>query len=294
MTLRHLQIFIAVCKYKSTVETSKQLHIAQPSISFAIKEIENHYGIKLFDRISRKLILTEDGKFFLFQANDIINKVNNLESSLKNSDSTKIIKLGCSSSIATFLLPTILKTFKNENINSKINITIRDSKTLKDLILENNLDLALIETPIYDQNIVLNNFYEDSLILYLSKNNTLVNKDKIHLKDLIDKNLILREKHSAVRTLIDSLFISNSIDLNIENDSTSTQAILSLIDNDLGLSILPSLWKDYIKNYPNITTRNIYDLNINRKYSIIYHKNKYLSKNIQTLINICTNINCEK
>jgi len=288
MTLRHLKIFIAVCKYKSTVEASKQLHIAQPSISLAIKEIEENYGIKLFDRISRKLIRTEDGKLFLSKATEIIDKFNNLESSMSDNDGKKIINLGCSTTIATFILPKILERYYEEKSNVKINLTIRDSLTLKNLILENKLDLALIETPIIDNSIISTSFYKDSLLLYLSKYNQLSKKESLELKDLIYENIILREKHSAVRYLIDSLFISNNIDKNITSDSTSTEAIISLVENNIGVSILSSLWKNQLNANTNIITKEIVDISLKREYLIIQHKNKNISKSIQSLINILT------
>ncbi len=288
MTLRHLKIFIAVCKYKSTVEASRKLHIAQPSISLAIKEIEDNYGIKLFDRISRKLILTEDGKLFLQKATEIIDKFNNLESSMSDNDGKKIINLGCSTTIATFILPKILEQYYQNQDNVKINLTIRDSLTLKNLILENNLDLALIETPIIDNSIISTSFYKDNLLLYLSKFNKISQKEFIFLKDLIYENIILREKHSAVRSLIDSIFISNNIDKIITSDSTSTEAIISLVENNIGVSILSSLWKKQLKENTNIITKEISDISLKREYLIIQHKNKNISDSIKRLISILT------
>lgn len=286
MTLRHLRIFIAVCKYKSTVEAAKKLHIAQPSISLAIKEIEENYGIKLFDRISRKLILTDDGKLFLTQATEIVNKFNNLEYSMSDNDSKKIINLGCSTTIATFILPIILEKFYHEIKNVKINLTIRDSLTLKELILGNELDIALIETPIIDSSIISTSFYKDSLLLFLSRHNKLSQKKYIELKDLLNENLILREKHSAVRSLIDSIFISNNLDISINSDSTSTEAIISLVENNIGISILSSFWKNQLNNDTNIITKKISKISLNREYLIIQHKNKNTSKSVQKLINI--------
>ncbi len=291
MTIRHLKIFIAVCDYKSTVEASKQLNIAQPSISFAIKEIENYYGIKLFDRISRKLVLTNDGEKFLFQARDIINKVNNLEINFKDNDSTQIITLGCSATIAIFILPNILKKFKETNKNINFNLIIRDSKTLSQMLLKNELDLALIETPILDKDLVSKPFYNDNLLLYLSKDNKLLKRDIIKLEDLKNENIILRERHSAVRKLVDATFIANNFNTTISWESTSTQAIISLVENNLGITILPSLWSNSLKSDSNIITKEITNLKIKREYSIINHKNKYISPVINEFIINCLNYN---
>jgi DNA-binding transcriptional LysR family regulator len=291
MTIRHLKIFIAVCDYKSTVEASKQLNIAQPSISFAIKEIENYYGIKLFDRISRKLVLTNDGEKFLFQARDIINKVDNLEINFKDNDSTRIITLGCSATIAIFILPNILKKFKETNKNINFNLIIRDSKTLSQMLLKNELDLALIETPILDKDLVSKPFYNDNLLLYLSKDNKLSKRDIIKLEDLKNENIILRERHSAVRKLVDATFIANNFNTTISWESTSTQAIISLVENNLGITILPSLWSNSLKSDSNIITKQITNLKIKREYSIINHKNKYISPVINEFIINCLNYN---
>lgn len=287
MTLRHLNIFISVCENKSTVAAAEKLHIAQPSISFAIKEIESHYGIKLFDRISRKLILTEEGKVFLYQAREIINKVNQLESSLKDCDLTKKIKLGCSTTIAIFLLPEILKNFETTNNQVKIELTVRDSNTLADLVLKNELDLALIETPVNKKDIISKPFFCDSLLLFLSKDNHLAKKSNIKLLDIEQNTLILREKHSAVRKLIDSILIANNIKINDVWDSTSTQAIISLVEQNLGITILPSLWATNLNKKSTLIAKEITDIALKREYMIITHKNKYLSPTINELINIC-------
>lgn len=287
MTLRHLTIFISVCENKSTVRAAEKLHIAQPSISFAIKEIESHYGIKLFDRISRKLILTEEGKVFLYQAREIIDKVNQLESSLRDCDLTKKIKLGCSTTIAIFLLPEILKKFEASNRMVKIELTVRDSNTLADLVLKNEIDLALIETPVNKKDIIATPFYCDSLLLFLSKDNILSKEKHIKLVDLENNTLILREKHSAVRKLIDSILISNNIKNDNIWDSTSTQAIISLVEQNLGLTILPSLWASNLKNNNYIINKEIEDISLKREYMIIHHKNKYISPTLDDLINNC-------
>ena len=79
MTLRHLRIFVAVCETGSMTAAASQLFIAQPSISLAVSEMEEYYGVKLFDRISRKLYLTENGRRALQYARHIIDLLDEME-----------------------------------------------------------------------------------------------------------------------------------------------------------------------------------------------------------------------
>ena len=86
MTLRHLKIFVAVCETGSTTAAGEKLHIAQPSVSLAISDLEDYYGIKLFDRIGKRLHITEAGKKFLQYATHIAGLFEDMEKEIRNSD----------------------------------------------------------------------------------------------------------------------------------------------------------------------------------------------------------------
>ena len=105
MTLRHLRIFVAVCETGSMTAAASQLFIAQPSISLAVSEMEEYYGVKLFDRISRKLYLTENGRRALQYARHIIDLLDEMEQGVKDLDTVGQLRGGTSITIGTYLLP---------------------------------------------------------------------------------------------------------------------------------------------------------------------------------------------
>ena len=84
MTLRHMKIFVAVYECEGVTAAAKRLHIAEPSVSLAIKELEEYYGIKLFDRMSRKLYITDQGSEFIKYAKHIVDLFDELENKFKN------------------------------------------------------------------------------------------------------------------------------------------------------------------------------------------------------------------
>ena len=99
MTLRHMKIFISVCKEKSITIAAKKLYISQPAVSNAIKELESYYGTPLFDRISKKIYLTETGKTVYDYALHINSSFEELETSVRSSDATSQLKIGSSITI---------------------------------------------------------------------------------------------------------------------------------------------------------------------------------------------------
>src|SRR5690554_7400796 len=112
MTLRHLKIFVAVCETGGATAAGEKLYIAQPSISLAISELEDYYGIKLFDRIAKRLHVTEAGKHFLQYARHIVALFEDMEKEVKNFDAIGLIRVGTSITIGNYLLSDYIKQFK--------------------------------------------------------------------------------------------------------------------------------------------------------------------------------------
>lgn len=293
MTLRHIQIFISVCDTGSTVKASKQLNLAQPSISLGIKEIEKYYGIKLFDRISRKLVLTEAGDNFLVYAREINNNFISLETQIKDYDKTKKLSIGSSITIGIFILPILIKQFKEYYPDTELNIVIRDSVSIASMVVENKLDFGFIESNnslgAYQRMITYTPFFKDKLVLAVSIDNPLAIYDTISIKALTGQQLILREKDSAGRNLIDSVL--NSKDLNLPTiwESVSNSAIISMVSENLGATILPNGVVNNNMSNSKIKQITINDVNFDRTYSIIHHKNKYLTHGAKDLIELAEN-----
>jgi DNA-binding transcriptional LysR family regulator len=290
MTLRHIQIFIAVCDTGSTVKASQSLNLAQPSISLSIKEIEQNYGIKLFDRISRKLVLTEAGANFLVYAREINNNFISLETQIKDYDKTKKLSIGSSITIGIFILPILIKQFKEQYPETELNVVIKDSVSIAAMVVENKLDFGFIESNnslgLYQKMITSTPFFEDKLVLAVSTDNPLSIYDTISLQQLNDQQLILRERDSAGRNLIDKVLASSNIKLPTIWESVSNSAIIAMVSENLGVTILPN---GVISNHiskSRVKQIIINDVDFDRTYSIIHHKNKYLTHGAKDLITL--------
>lgn len=280
MTLRHIQIFLAVCDTGSTVKASEYLNLAQPTISLGIKEIEKYYRIKLFDRISRSLILTEAGENFLIYAREINNNFLSLENQIKDYDKTNQLSIGASLTIGIFIIPKIIKEFKIKYPETKLNVVIKDSVSIANLVIENKIDLGFIESDNVGnefKSLKSTPFYKDRLVLAVSSAHRFANKEIISINELEGEQLILREKDSAGRALIEKVFSKYNFKESTVWESVSTDAILSMVSHNLGISILPnSIINNNLSNL-NIKQINIDDQEFNRTYLIINHQKKYLS-----------------
>src|SRR5690554_380974 len=105
MTFRHLKIFIAVCDTLNMTAAAKSLYMSQPAVSQAIGELEDYYGVRLFERLSRKLYLTQAGEKLLGYARHMIRMNEDIEKEMKSLQETGLIRLGASVIIGATVLP---------------------------------------------------------------------------------------------------------------------------------------------------------------------------------------------
>ena len=146
MTLRHFRIFAAVCKEGGVTKAAKSLYLAQPAVSLAVRELEEHYGVRLFDRIGRRLYLTQAGKEFLRYTDRILALCDELETGARQWGDRSPLHIGSSMTIGTKLLPALVQDFRRRYPSVKVTVEIQNSGVIEEKLLENAMDFALIES----------------------------------------------------------------------------------------------------------------------------------------------------
>lgn len=289
MTLRHMRIFVSVFQHSNITRAAEELHLAQPSVSFAIKELEDYYGIRLFERIGRRISPTEIGKEFYGYALHIVSLFDEMEKKIRNWDALGTVRIGASITIGTHILPPLLKSYQALYPDLRTEVNIRQSAAIEQQIVDNETDIGLIETQPNHPDIVSLPFMEDSLCPIVSTDHPLTEYRKITLEQLAEYPFLMREKGSAGREILDAYFSLRHISIRPLWESSSTQAIVRGVAEGLGVAVLPYLLVK--KDIEEHTVKTIpFDRPIRRKLNIIYHKTKYLTDNMQSFIELCQNI----
>lgn len=288
MTIKHLKIFVAVCQTGSTSAAGKKLLISQPSVSLAIKELEEHYGITLFDRIGKRLHITDAGNNFLQYALNLVNQFDNMEKEVKNLDATGVLRIGSSITIGNCLLPSYVNEFSSAHPDMDIKVFISSSNIVQSHILDNTLDIGLVEEGLaHNRYIVSSDFYDDELVFICSRSHGFAGRRNIRIKELQDQRFILREKGSAGRNNFDAVMSANGITVDPVWESVSTGAIVRAVSMGIGVSVLPYLLiKDNI-DQNEISRFQVSHVSFKRKFSIIYHKNKFLTESARNFMSLC-------
>ena len=288
MTIRHLTIFIEVYQLQSITKAAQKLHIAQPSISLAIKELENYYGTKFFDRLGKKIYPTESGKQLYSYALHIISLYSEMETNIKQWDQIGTIHIGSSITIGTNLLPSLINSYRSRYPQLSTYVNVDNTAAIINGILDNTLDIALIEGQIKLNDIICKPFLDDPMEVIVPQGHPLCAYPSVSLTQVAAYPLLTREKNSVTRKLIDSHFAALQLNVKPIWESSSNQALIKAIEQNLGIAILP--YKLIKKDLECAKVAQIpLDRPILRQLNIIHHRRKYITKNLQAFIDECLN-----
>lgn len=290
MTIRHLKIFISVVDNKTMSNAAKKMFISQPSVSQAIREIEEYYSIRIFERLSQRLYLTKDGENLLKYSRYIVSTFDNMEEEFKNKHSNIYIRIGGSLTFGTYILPNIIEQFEKKYADIDVKITVDNTKVIEEKLINNEIDIAIVEGEIKNTDVVKIPLLKDKLVVVCSPNHQFASKKHIYLQELNGKSMIAREDGSKERSKFQKFLNQNNIKIDCKWNCTSVETMKNALKKSQGFSVLSMLAvKDEIERNELIALdiEGVEDLS--RDLCLLYHKNKFLNQEIQYFIDLCKN-----
>lgn len=280
MTLRHIEIFAMVCREGSVTKAAEFLHISQPTVSVAIKELEEHYGNPLFERISRKLFLTPFGQRIYDRSLSLLNLYSDVSEARQVYD---IIRIGTGTAIGKFFLPKIIKLFLESHPDVRIQTSVGDATRMYRLLMKNDLDFTIAETVDDIYGLAHQTIQTYPIVAVCHKDNPLAKKEVVVAEDFEKQNLLMREEGSTTRHATDIFFQTFNVNENIVWVSHSVQSLFNATSENLGISF-HSLDLAVANHDPDLVILNIPSLKGERLVNVSYHRNKVITPNMQTFL----------
>ena len=290
MTLRHMKIFCALCAANyNTTRTAENLNMTQPAVSLAIKELEQYYGIVLFDRIGRRLQITPAGENFLQYALRITAQFDDVEREMKNWDSIGFLRVGASITIGSQFLPSYVKTFYHLHPKTEVLVTVAPSDQLEQALLNNKLDFALIEGISHNPMMHAEVYMEDHLSIIASPKEGFQQGQRLTVEQFSKQRFLLREPGSGTRDVFDNEVASANIFVKPIWESTSTTALVNAVISGLGIAVVPHRMIQGALQHGLVVTVGVEGMDFRRSFFIIYHKDKYLTPAAKAFLDLCRN-----
>lgn len=284
MTLRHFEVFCAVCNTLSMTKAADLLNMTQPSVSLAIKELETFYHTRLFDRINRKIRLTEAGNILRTYASSMLDQYDEVYTVLNDNNTYTKCRFGINASVAETKLPFIIQKIKEVFPLVDLKIIVSNTEKIESKLVSSDIDFAIFDYYRQHPGYTVIPIATEPMSVVCSRDYPC--PDRMTIQELVREKLILREKGCGNRENVDAVFASCGLTPTPIVDSGSNLCIINLLHNNMGLSILS---RSYLYNQlKEGTLREIKvdDVSFERRYYLVYNKDKYQTHIIQKSIEI--------
>ncbi|MBS7344894.1 MAG: LysR family transcriptional regulator [Caryophanon sp.] len=291
MELRQLRYFVEVAEREHISEAAEHLHVAQSAISRQIANLEDELGTALFERIGRNVKLTPVGKIFLEHTLTALKAIDFASKQVEEFlDPTKgTIKIGFPTSLASYLLPTIISAFKKEYPDISFQLRQGSYRFLIESVKNRELNLAFLgPLPPKDEAIEPVVLFSESISALLPANHRLAKEKSINLIDLKDEDFVLFPENYILHTVAVDACRSIGFVPNITSVGEDMDAIKGLVAAGVGVSLLPE--SSFYDSSPRFTVKVPIALpDIRRTVGIISPINRDLAPSEEVFLNFVNN-----
>jgi len=289
MADRRLHVFFSVARLLSFTKAAESLHMTQPAVTFQVRQLEEHFNTRLFDRTHNRISLTEAGTKVYEYAERIFQLYNELENSVREltGEISGILILGASTTIAEYMLPALLGDFKAKYPDVNLRLKVSNTDGIVSMVEHNIIDLGVVEAPVSNKNLAVDVCRTDRLVAIVPPNHTLASLDgPIKLEQIIEYPYICREEGSGTREVILDYLKGAGIEpsaLNIIMELGSLEALKGAVEAGIGISIVSraTLVKEI-----KLGTLKVLELDppLERPFSFVHQKHKFRQRAMDELL----------
>lgn len=279
MTLRHLEIFVEVRRMGSITKAADSLNMAQPAVSRVIRELEGYYGVQLFERMNRKLYITEAGEQLFSYADAIISQYYEARDVLQDRELTARLRIGSNVSCAQKLIPELLGDFVKVCPEIPVSLKVANSREIENEILFNELDFGFIDTPLRPEAFLSHKIQEDAVQIVCAKEYPI--GAQVTFDQFKTHPLLVREAGSGSREILEQWFAMEGERPNIMMESSDVYSLQEICRQGLGLLVLTESMAARWAEGSAFRTVEVCGNHAKRLYYLVYHKSKYLTKSMR-------------
>lgn len=285
LDIKQLHYFVTVADQLSYSKAAQRLHISQPSLSNAIKNLELEVGSPLLERNTRKVELTDAGKILYTKATLLLSQMNMLKKEMeevKLTGSGELI-IGIIESVKHWI-PKVIRTYQDRfpDIHFKL-LEVLGGKAVKESLRKYHTHLLITNQCIEEEDIESLPLYEEKLVLVLHRDHPLAQKKSIHIKDLEQESFIISTEGFQTRADILRAFSLEQAAPTIKFEIERFETALTLVRENLGITIIP---ENYVSEPTDasIVRKTIHSPALERTIYVAYMKNRYLAPAVQTFL----------
>ncbi len=282
MTKRHLEIFAEACRQMSFSKAAEALGTTQPAVSLAIKELEEHYGVPLFERMNRRVYITEAGCRLLHTAQEVLQGFQEAEDSLRRGRPFSL-RVGANVTFGATRLAPLLRKFQALQPQTVLEAVVENSDRIEKKLLENQLDVGVVDNVSFSPHLKTRPLTRENMALLCAPD---FDPQPRTLEELARLPLLLREEGSGTRRSVDRLFEEQGLSPHPFFESISSTALLEAAKAGLGVLILSESLAQQELEEKTLVRLEIPGVRFFRQYFCALHRQKALSPPLEAFLSL--------
>lgn len=277
MELRQLEYFLAVSKELHFTKAAEKLNISQPSLSQQIRALEHEFGMPLFDRIGKKISLTEAGRILFSHSKKVFHEIEQARTAIQELNGLQQgnLTVGALLTVINYLLPPAILNFNALYPNIELSVLGLRTGEIREKLLQNELDIGITFLPVQDKEIISIPLYQSELTLVVPTGHELTQHTTVTMEVLQKYPVILLPKN---------FFLTQLITLHCQNfnftpkpilEISTMESLIHMVSKGMGITVLPKPYIDFLQSN-SIQAIKIKNPTPTIEIGIIYRKDKYM------------------
>ena len=289
MSDRRLKVFHTVAKLLSFTRAAEALHMTQPAVTFQVRQLEEAFNTRLFDRTHNKVSLTPTGEKVSDFAERIFDLYTEMENSVRDltGEISGALTIGASTTIAEYMLPALLGEFKNRYPEINLRLKVSNSEGIVSMVEHNVIDLGVVEAPVSNKNLIVEVCQDDHLVVVAAPDHELAKRGgKVRPAELKQYPFVSREEGSGTREVILQYLLDENVnpaEMNYSLELGSPEALKGAVEAGMGISILSRSTIDKELKLNTLVELQL-DPPLNRPFSFVRQRQKFRVRIMEELL----------
>ncbi|HKL76866.1 MAG TPA: selenium metabolism-associated LysR family transcriptional regulator [Gammaproteobacteria bacterium] len=285
MADRRLHVFHTVARLGSFTKAANRLHMTQPAVTFQVKQLEEQFNARLFDRNHNRITLTDAGDVVFDYADKILNLYEEMENSVGEltGEMRGVLLVGASTTIGEYLLPRVLGAFRSAYPAMKVRMNVANTRDIVQQVENNTIDIGIVEGTVHNSNLAIRECQPDELVAIFPKGHDLAAKERVTPGDLLHYQFVLREEGSGTREVLADYIREggeNPNKLDIVMELGSGESVKGAVESGLGISVVS---ENTVAKEAQLGTLEVRPLEpaLHRAFSFVHQKQKFRSQAVE-------------
>jgi DNA-binding transcriptional LysR family regulator len=297
MADRRLQVFHTVARLLSFTKAAETLHMTQPAVTFQVRQLEEHFNTRLFDRTHNRISLTEAGTLVFGYADQIFELYSEMENSVREmtGEISGALTIGASTTIAEYMLPALLGDFKDKYADVTVHLKVSNTDGIVSMVENNIIDLGVVEAPVSNKNLVVEVCRDDHLVAIVPPDHELAKEQSVQFSKLMEYPFICREEGSGTREVINEYM--GRMDgcnhgLKVAMELGSPEAVKGAVEAGMGVSVVSRATIQKELRLGSLVEIRL-SPPLHRPFSFVHQKQKFRLRVMEELLEFAR-VYCEK